>query len=236
MLVLPATTALGIAFGVTTGLAVGLLGWATPRPGRTMRVLLAWLLLQGAVAGRGFYTVVGGWPPRMAGQLVPPLLLLAALLLSRRGQSYLDRLRPGRLTLLHVVRVPVELVLLGLYQHGAVPQLLTLAGRNPDILAGLSAPVVYYLVFRRRWLGPRALLGWNLVALASLLNVAAHAALSVPSPFQRLAFEQPNVAVLYFPFNWLPACVVPLVLLAHLAVIRRLWRRKPAGWPRMAAA
>jgi hypothetical protein len=36
------------------------------------------------------------------------------------------------------------------------------------------------------------------------------------------AFDQPNIAVLYFPFNWLPSCIVPLVLLSHLAAIRQL--------------
>jgi hypothetical protein len=41
-------------------------------------------------------------------------------------------------------------------------------------------------------------------------------------PFQQFAFDQPNIAVLYFPFIWLPSCVVPLVLLSHLAAIRQL--------------
>jgi hypothetical protein len=37
-----------------------------------------------------------------------------------------------------------------------------------------------------------------------------------------MAFEQPNRAVLFFPFAWLPTVVVPLVLLAHLVTIKRL--------------
>ena len=48
------------------------------------------------------------------------------------------------------------------------------------------------------------------------------AALALPSPMQKIAFEQPNLAVMFFPFNLLPAVVVPLVLLAHLTAIRRL--------------
>ena len=122
------------------------------------------------------------------------------------------------------MRVPVELVLLGLFLYRAVPQLMTFEGRNWDILSGLSAPLLYYLVFRSRRLGPKALMLWNIGCLGLLLNVVLIALLSVPSPIQRLAFEQPNVAVLHFPFVWLPGCVVPVVLLAHVAAIRQLTR------------
>ncbi|HVF96549.1 MAG TPA: hypothetical protein VM871_04480, partial [Flavisolibacter sp.] len=40
------------------------------------------------------------------------------------------------------------------------------------------------------------------------------------------AFDQPNIAVLYFPFIWLPSFIVPVVLLSHLVCIRQLlkWR------------
>ncbi|HPI54806.1 MAG TPA: hypothetical protein PLU10_08945 [Chitinophagaceae bacterium] len=45
---------------------------------------------------------------------------------------------------------------------------------------------------------------------------------SVPSPLQKLAFDQPNIALLYFPFSWLVSLIVALVLLGHLVSIRRL--------------
>jgi hypothetical protein len=54
------------------------------------------------------------------------------------------------------------------------------------------------------------------------MNIVLNAVLSVPTAFQQFAFDQPNIAILYFPFNLLPAVVVPLVLLSHLVVIRQL--------------
>jgi hypothetical protein len=45
---------------------------------------------------------------------------------------------------------------------------------------------------------------------------------------QRLAFEQPNVALLHFPFGWLPAVLVPLVVLAHAAALWQLLARPRA--------
>ena len=212
---------ISVAFGLTTGLTVGLFYRAARPSGRTLLVL-AWLLLQGAVGLSGFYTVVNTLPPRMALLLGPPLVGIGLLFGTASGRRYVAGLRLEALTLLHVVRVPVELVLLGLYLHGAVPRLMTFEGRNWDILAGLTTPVVYYFAFRTKHLGRRGLLWWNVLGLASLLNIVVNALLSVPSPLQRFAFEQPNVAILHFPFVWLPGCVVPLVLLAHLAAIQRL--------------
>ncbi|RYU81537.1 hypothetical protein [Hymenobacter persicinus] len=217
--------ALSFSFVLTTALAVGLFYKAARLSRPTLYLLLIWLLGQAALSKAGFYAVTTTVPPRLLLALAPTLLLIAGLFLTARGRAYLDSLRLDWLTLLHAVRLPVELVLLGLWLAGAVPQLLTFEGRNWDILSGLSAPVVYYLAFRRRQLGVAGLLVWNCLGLALLLNVVLHAVLAVPSPVQQLAFEQPNVAVLHFPFQWLPSVVVPLVLLAHLAAIRQLIKR-----------
>lgn len=212
---------LGLAFGLTTALAVGLCYYAAHRSGRPLLVLLAWLLGQGALSLSGFYTVATGWPPRLGLLLLPPVVLVLGLLSAARGRRYLDGLRLATLTLLHVVRLPVELVLLALFRHHAIPQAMTFEGHNWDILMGLSAPLVYYLVRSQR-LGSTGLLLWNGLGILLLLNIVVTAILSAPSPFQRFAFEQPNVAILYFPYAWLPAVVVPIVLLAHVAALRQL--------------
>ncbi|OUJ68407.1 hypothetical protein [Hymenobacter crusticola] len=222
----PVPATLSIAFALTTALAIWLF-YQPARPARRTRYVLGtWLLLQSALSLNGFYAAAP-WalPPRLSLALAPPLVLLITACVTVSGRRYLDRLRLDQLTLLHSVRLPVELVLLGLFRHGLAPELLTFEGRNWDIVAGVSAPLLYYGVFRRHWLGTTGLRGWNVVCLGLLLNVVGNAILSVPSPFQQLAFEQPLVAVLYFPFLWLPACVVPLVLLAHVAAIRQLVRR-----------
>ena len=220
---LAVTVYLAVAFIFTTVLSVGLFGWAARWSGRVLGLLVGWGLVQGGVALSGFYTNTAGLPPRLALLLGPALVVIGILMATAAGRRFLGGLRLEVLTLLHVVRLPVELVLLGLYRHGAVPQLMTFEGRNWDVLAGLSAPLVYYFAFRQRRLGRRGLLLWNGLGLVSLLNIVGNAVLSVPSPLQRFGFEQPNVAILHFPFVWLPCVVVPLVLLAHLAAIGRLW-------------
>ena len=210
-----------LLFGLTTALAITLFYLAARRSGRALMVVLAWLLVQSALSISGFYTVTTTLPPRLAFALGPPLLLLLSRLATMRGRAFLASLRLDLLTLLHLVRLPVELGLYGLFLHGAVPRLMTFAGGNWDILMGLSAPLVYWLVRRQR-LGRWALVAWNGLGLGLLFHIVRVAVLAAPSPVQQLAFEQPNVALLHFPFGWLPAVLVPLVLLAHVAALWQL--------------
>src|SRR6185503_18973565 len=163
-------------------------------------------------------------PPRVIAFAVLPAVVLIATYFLLWRNNFIDRVSLQTLTWLHVVRIPVELVLLWLFQAGLVPQEMTFEGRNFDILSGLTAPVVALIAFRGGRANRPLLVVWNLFALGLLFNIVAVAILSFPSPFQRFGFEQPNVGVAYFPFIWLPAIIVPAVLFAHLAALWQLAR------------
>ncbi len=153
--------------------------------------------------------------------LVAPLLAILALFSTAAGRRWIKSLSPRWLTLLHVVRIPVELVLFWLFLYKTVPQSMTFEGRNFDIVSGLTAPFIYYFGYVRNRLSRTVLLGWNLVCLGLLINIAFIAVRAVPrSTF--MAGSPPNIAVLHFPFLFLPAVIVPLVLFAHVATIRQL--------------
>lgn len=215
---------LAFTFVATVLLALVLFLRASAVQRTTLFVLVCWLLLQGAIAGTGFYLDESGMPPRVVLLFGPPVLLIFMLFATASGRRYIDGLDAGRLTLLHVVRIPVEFVLFGLYVRGAIPEVMTFEGRNFDILSGLSAPLVYYFGYMKPKLSKGGLIAWNIVCIALLVNVVGHAVLAAPTPFQRIAFDQPNMAVLYFPFVWLPCFVVPVVLFAHLVCLRKLMR------------
>jgi hypothetical protein len=187
-----------------------------------------WLALQAALGIFGFFVSPGSFPPRIFAFGAMPALVAATLggFLLRSVPSENAFLRI--LTLLHIIRVPVEITLYWLYQNGLVPREMTFDGRNFDILSGLTAPLVYCLAFRNGRIRRRFLFIWNLAALALLVNIVATAILAFPSPIQSIAFEQPNRAVMYFPFVWLPAVVVPIVFFAHLAAISILLKRSAA--------
>ncbi|MDJ1483199.1 hypothetical protein QNI16_22060 [Cytophagaceae bacterium YF14B1] len=188
----------------------------------TLFVILSWLIIQMMVSYTGFYTNTQAIPPRSIFFLAPPLLCICILSITSSGKYFLSQLDIKTLTLLHSIRIPVELVLFWLFSYKVIPEVMTFEGRNLDILSGLSAPFIYYFGFVRQQLNRTVLLVWNILCLVLLLNVVIHAILSFPYPFQQFGFDQPNIAVLHFPFVWLPSGVVPLVLLSHIASIRQL--------------
>ena len=128
------------------------------------------------------------------------------------------------LTILHVVRIPVEIALFWLYQAKQIPQSMTFENGNFDILSGISAPIIYFFAFRNGKTNRFLLIAWNITALLLLLNIVVTAVAAFPSPMQQTAFEQPNRAVMYFPYVWLPSIIVPIVLFSHLAGLWKLSR------------
>ena len=215
---------ISLLFGITTLLSVLIFYRATHHSAITLITILIWLAFQGLIASSGFYTKTDTVPPRFMLLVLPPFILIMVLFLTRKGRKFLDQLDIKTLTILHTVRILVELVLFLLFLHKTVPKLMTFEGRNFDILSGLTAPLIYVLAFKNNRINKTVLLVWNFICLGLLINIVVHAILSAPFPFQQLAFDQPNIAVLYFPFVWLPCCIVPLVLLAHLATIRKLFK------------
>lgn len=213
---------ISVVFILTTLLTIFIFYKATNNSATTLLILLLWIALQAFVSLSGFYTVANTIPPRFAFLVLPAVLFIVGLFITAKGKIFIDGLDLQKLTILHVVRFPVELVLYWLFLSKKVPQLMTFEGRNFDILAGLSAPLIYYFVFVKTAIGKRGLLLWNIICLGLLINIVFNAVLSAPFPFQQFGFDQPNIAILYFPFVWLPCCVVPLVLTAHLAAIRKL--------------
>lgn len=188
-------------------------------------VLLGWIALQGIVSESGFYTITDTVPPRFVFLVLPALMLVVYMMLSKPGKHFIDSLDTSWLTYLHVIRIPVEITLYFLFINKLVPELMTFEGTNLDILSGLTAPIIAYFGYTTKKLSKGILLGWNYLCLLLLLNIVVTAVLAAPFPFQQVAFEQPNVGVLYFPFSWLPGFVVPMVLFAHLVSIRQLLKK-----------
>lgn len=203
-------TYLAVAFGSIVLLMY--LGWlrAVRRPWVFAGIAGAWIVLVTAVGLTGFFTVITQ-PPRMLLAVAPPTLFVILLMVTRGGKRFIDGLDMRVLTLIQTLRIFVELGLYGLYTYGTIPGEMTFRGGNLDIISGITAPVIFFVAFRP--MRPRLLLGWNVVCLGLLLNVTFRA--------QRYAFGHPGVALPHFPFLLLPAFLVPVVLLAHLAAIRR---------------
>lgn len=184
--------------------------------------IIIWMTVVGILGYLGFYKVENTIPPRFIFLLGPGIIFVVLLFTTKKGCAFSDSLDIKWLTLLHSIRIPVEIVLFYKYLDGYIPHLMTFEGYNFDIISGLSAPFIYYAVFKKNWVKKNGLLIWNFVSLGLLLNILTIAILSAKTPIQKLAFDQPNIGVTFFPFVWLPAIIVPIVLFSHLASIRQL--------------
>lgn len=213
---------ISIVFSLTTFLTLLLLFRAAGYSKFLIIAVLGWLALQSIISLTGFYTITAGMPPRFGLLVIPPVLIILISPFTKKGRRFLDGLDVKTLTLIQVMRIPVELILFWLYLYKAVPGIMTFEGRNFDILCGLTAPLIYYFGYIKNVFGKKILLTWNIVCLLLLANIVVIAVLSAPFPIQQFGFGQPNIALLYFPFIWLPAIIVPSALLTHLVSIRRL--------------
>jgi len=216
---------INVGFVLITLLTIWLFYKATNYSKLVWIIITAWLIIQTIISLTGFYTITKTHPPRFLLLVLPALLFIILLFTTNKGRMFIDNMDVKMLTLLHAIRIPVELILFGLFINKTIPEAMTFEGRNFDILSGLTAPFIYYFGFVKKTLDKKIILAWNFICLALLINIVATAILSAPFTFQKLAFDQPNIAILYFPFVWLPCCIVPIVFLSHLVSIRQLHKR-----------
>jgi len=196
---------------------------ASPKLDKLAAICIGWISIQMVVSSSGYYLEPNQFPPPLAFLVVPPFLVLLVAVFAGFNIKNLRSYKAGWLTFLHLVRIPVELVLFWLYKEGMVPKDMTFEGRNFDIFMGLTAPIVAYLGYVRPVLPIWFIITWNLVGLGFLINIIGLGILSAPGPFHIINLDQPNVAVLNFPFAWLPSFIVPSVMFAHLASIRKIF-------------
>ncbi len=186
--------------------------------------LTIWLAIQAFLTLKNVYNSnTTSIPPKiLLLGILPTILTIILLFVTSKGQQFIDTLPLTNITYLNVVRIPVEMILLWLFLNKAIPQLMTFEGRNFDIIAGITAPFIAYFGLTKGKLSRQLILVWNFICLALLLNIVINALFSAPSPLQIFAFDQPNIAILNFPFSWLPTFIVPIVLFGHLTSIRQL--------------
>ncbi len=214
--------AISILFGSLVIVAIAWFYWLS-RSRIFLILTTVWVAIQTVLSAAGVYQNTTLLPPKLLLYgILPVLIFIVSIFTTSQGKKFIAQLPLKPLTYLHTIRILVELVLYLLFLHQLVPVYMTFEGTNFDIITGLTAPFVAIFAFNGKSLKKKLLVGWNIFGLALLLNVVITAMLALPTPMQQISLQQPNVAVLYFPFSLLPTVVVPLVLFAHLAAIKQL--------------
>ena len=194
-------------------------------PPRARRFLLgaaAWYAAALLLAGAGLLRDPNALPPPMLLIMIPALLMPTWLAWSKLGTALVRHLPLASLVGFHAFRLPLELVMRRAASEGTMPEQMSFAGQNFDILTGIAAIVVGLLA--ARGLASRALIfAFNLLGTVLLVVIGAIAISSLPA-FHAFGTDPArlNTWVAEAPFVLLPAGLVASALFAHLLLWRRL--------------
>lgn len=191
--------------------------YASKKQIKCIVLLIFWGILHSILAIFGFYDNTKTVPPRFLLIVFPMVAIILSYIFSKKMQLWLSSFNLKKLMYLHSVRILVELVLFWLFLGKYIPKLMTFEGCNFDILAGITAPIIVFLAFRNKKMNKSLLWIWNIISILLLGNILVLAVFSTPTNLQQFAFNQPNIAVMKFPFLLLPAIIVPIVLISNLA-------------------
>lgn len=159
-------------------------------------------------------------PPRWP--LLPLTAFLAIFFIVRttKAKTLLTNIPRAWPIAAQTFRVGVELALFALHAEGRAPVQITFEGRNFDILVGLTAPLVSWLVAKRD-LARGAVIAWNVLGLAVLANTVGTVATSTPGPLHLNWAGAPLTAIVEWPIIWLPAFLMPLAVFLHIVSLRQ---------------
>jgi hypothetical protein len=187
--------------------------------------LIVWTLFVSVWSISGQMGNFSIFPLNMLPVLVIPMVVILVFTFSAAGKEILVHIPTENIIRIQAFRFFVELLLLGLYLENQAPIQMTFEGRNWDILSGISAPIIAFLVLKGK-ISKAGLVIWNLACLGLLINIVAVAILSMPTP-QRVFMNEPsNTIVTQFSISWLPGLLVPLAYGLHFLSLRQLFLKK----------
>jgi hypothetical protein len=190
---------------------------------RIIVALLLWAAFVTAWSVSGKMSDFSNFPFNFMPVIVIPVILAVVFISSKGLGEILQHIPPGNLIRLQSFRFFVEILLWILFIATVLPVQMTFEGRNFDILAGITAPVIALLASRGK-ISKTGIIVWNLVCLGLLLNIVITAILSTHSPWRIFMNEPANYIVTYFPISWLPAFLVPLAYYLHFMSLRQMFQ------------
>ena len=192
---------------------------------RTVSGLIIWTLFVSIWSLSGKMQDFSVFPFNFMPVLVIPLITILVITFSKTFAEIVIHIPPQNLIRLQSFRIFVEILLWALFIRNLAPVQMTFEGRNFDILSGITAIVVAYLVAKNS-ISKTVLVVWNIACLGILINIVSIAILSMPTPFRVFMNEPVNTIVAQFPISLLPGLLVPLAYALHFFSIRQIALRK----------
>lgn len=109
---------------------------------------------------------------------------------------------------------------LSFYFLGLLPAAFAIPTGVGDVIIGLTAPVVAFLLIKGR--AKNLALIWNYLGIGDLALALTLGVLTYPRPIQLLPSNPSNELIALFPLVMVPLFAVPLSILLHLFTLKRL--------------
>jgi len=184
--------------------------------------VLVWSVLLLILSYKGFFEDFSEFPPKPALVILIPLPIVFIIAFSKTGTEFLKTIPPYWLVFIQTFRIAVELLLLMAFIKRMIPVQMTFEGRNFDVLTGILALPVGYLLLKRKSYAPKLAIIFNIIGLLLLVNIVVIAVLSMPTPIRYFMNEPANVIVGQFPFILLPGVLVPIAYAMNIFSLRQL--------------
>lgn len=113
-------------------------------------------------------------------------------------------------------RVLLEIVVFLLFVEGITPKEITFQGQSFDLIVGLAALPIGYVVKKGYW---KAGIVFNVFGLLSLVNIIFIAIFSFPTPFRIFNI---NYLPTYFPGILIPLFIAPMAIFFHVLSLVQL--------------
>jgi len=224
--VLGAISVTAIAILVVGTYLLGADGSATRR--RLGFIAVAWFVAMVAVGGAGLFRLDGAGAPVVGTVLV--VSLVSALLAYRRSpalRSMVGNVPTAGLVAINAFRL-FGVFFVALHAAGRLPPTFALTAGIGDMVVGLAAVPLAWMVHRRAAGWRTATVAWNAIGMADLLVAVTLGVGSAANSPLRFIHEAPESGTIgNLPWVLIPTFLVPLYLLSHVAIFAKIAERSP---------
>jgi hypothetical protein len=185
-----------------------------------------WMALWWTVASSGILADFDRRPPPILLMMLTVLTVSVVIAFTRFGHRFVDGLPLWILVVGQAFRLPLEWLMHRAAQEGVMPPQMSYSGWNFDVITGLTAlPVAFLLAQGFRHARAVAVV-WNVMGSILLINILTIALVSTPL-VTAFGAEHTNTWVAHPPYVWLPTMMVVCAITGHLVIFRKL--RATAG-------
>ncbi|RPH62192.1 MAG: hypothetical protein EHM89_05990 [Acidobacteria bacterium] len=212
-------------FGLCSAVLIGAVPVETASRMRLSVLALAWFAAVAVIAATGVFSVAGiGTPLIGLAVLMPVVVFLVSAMRSPAVRSVALHTPLPALVGIHAARVLGVFFVL-LFEAGRLPPTFALTAGWGDIAVAVGALPLAWAI-RHPISGWRPLtFAWNLLGFADLVTAVTLGVGSAADSPVRFIYETPNSgAVAALPWVLIPAVLVPVYLITHLAVFAQLAR------------